>query len=295
MPRPCFLMKVFSINTVIGFYPLLLRYIIGIVIYRKVIHIMKVTDLKENEKCENLDLKGLHIIQNTELFCFGIDAVLLAWYASRFVHLKTKVLEVGTGTGIIPLLLVGHDRTKNMEAVEVQAVMADMARRSVALNGLEDQITVREGDIRSKALDLNYQHYDVIICNPPYMKKTHGKHAEGSSRAVSRHEVMMTVEDLANFSKKYLKDKGKLILIHRADRLGDVVTALRQADIEIKKLRFVHPYVHKQANLVLIEAVKKGNAFLQVEPPLIIYDSQGNYTELINRIYEEEKYGKAWG
>jgi len=256
---------------------------------------MENTLIKENEKCEDLDLKGLRIIQNTELFCFGIDAVLLAWFASPSVHLKTKVLEVGTGTGIIPLLLVGHDRTKKIEAIEVQDIMVEMARRSVALNGLEDQIVIHQGDIRSKDLDLDYQNYDVIICNPPYMKKTHGEHAKGDSRAVSRHEVMMTIDDLAEFAKKYLKDKGKLIIVHRADRLGDVISALRGVSIEVKKLRFVHPYVHKPANLVLIEAIKKGNPFLKVAPPLIIYDDVGQYTDLINRIYEEERHGLIWG
>ena len=256
---------------------------------------MDQTVVKENEKCEDLDLKGLHIIQNSELFCFGMDAVLLAWYASRSVYLKTKVLEVGTGTGIIPLLLVGHERTKKIEAIEIQEVMVEMARRSVALNGLEAQVLIRHGDIRSNKLELAYQNYDVIISNPPYMRTNHGEHAKGDSRAISRHEVMMTMEDLSDFAKKRLKDKGKLIMVYRADRLGDALVTLRQAGIEAKRLRFVHPYVDKPANLVLIEGIKKGNPFLQVEPPLIIYDDQGNYTELINRIYEEERYGKIWG
>lgn len=241
--------------------------------------------LKENERLEDLGLAGLKIIQNPSCFCFGIDAVLLAWYASGAVHRHSRVIDLGTGTGIIPLLLYGRTAVSTIEAIEIQAHMVEMARRSVAYNHLEDRIHIYHTDIRKPDPAIRTTWYDVIVSNPPYMKVGNGFENPEETKAIARHELLCTIEDIARFAMRMLKDRGKLFLVHRADRLADIIAALRQYNVETKRLRFVHPYVHKPANLVLIEAVKAGRPQLKVEPPLIVYRQDGSYTDTINAIY----------
>lgn len=237
------------------------------------------------ERLEDLDLAGLKIIQDPDYFCFGIDAVLLAWYASHAVTARSRAADLGTGSGIIPLLLCGRTAARHIDALEIQAELADLARRNAALNRLEDVIHVFCCDLRDPGPEFASSYYDVITCNPPYMRLDRGAKNARPTVAQARHELTCTMTDVALFARKTLKDRGKLFLIQRADRLGDIMVSLRAQGIEVKTLRFVHPYAHKAANLVLVQAMKKGKPGLIAEPPLVVYNADGSYTAEINAIY----------
>lgn len=243
------------------------------------------TIIYPHERLEDLDLKGLKIIQDPDYFCFGIDAVLLANFAAKSCHAKTRLIDLCTGSGIIPLLLTGHTPIKYIDALEIQPHMAALAKRNMILNDLDENIHVYEGDLRYPHGHFHSSYYDVITCNPPYMPLDRGIKSPKDPMAIARHEITCTIEDVAEFARVYLKDKGKLFLIHRADRLIDIAFALRSKGIEIKRLRLISPFRNKPANLVLIEAMKKGRPALIAEPPLIIYNDDGSYTEEINIIY----------
>jgi tRNA1Val (adenine37-N6)-methyltransferase len=240
---------------------------------------------KIGERLEDLGLNGLQILQNPDHFCFGIDAVLLAWYASGSVHYKTRTIDLGTGTGVIPLLLYGRTGTRHIDALEIQPEMADMAKRSVALNDLNATIHVTCGDLRHPGSAFHSSSYDVVVCNPPYMRTDRGKLNPRDNLAIARHEITCTLADVAGFAKTMLKDRGKLFLIQRADRLVDLATVLREHQLEIKRLRPVYPSPGKPANLLLIEAMKKGRPHAIIETPLMVYQSDGQYSREINAIY----------
>jgi tRNA1Val (adenine37-N6)-methyltransferase len=237
------------------------------------------------ERLEDLDLAGLQIIQDPDFFCFGIDAVLLAWYASRSVSARSRTADLGTGSGIIPLLLYGRTQVQHIDALEIQEDLAALARRNVALNRLEDVIHIFCRDLRDPGPQFTSSYYDVITCNPPYMRLDRGAKNARAAIAQARHELTCTMTDVALFARKTLKDRGKLFLIQRADRLGDIMVSLRAQGLEVKTLRFVHPYAHKPANLVLVQAMKKGKPGLIAEPPLAVYNADGSYTAEINAIY----------
>lgn len=241
-----------------------------------------------HERLEDLDLKGLKIIQNPDFFCFGIDAVLLAWFAAGGIHPRHHVLDLGTGTGIIPLLLYGRTQARAIEALELQDNMVDLARRNMALNGLSEVIHVHQGDLRHPGPAFSSSSYDVITCNPPYMRLDRGVKNPSETVAISRHELTCTTEDVLEFARVMLKDRGKLYLVQRADRLADVIAAMRSKGVEAKRLMAVHPYAHKAANLILVEAIKKGKPYLKIEPPLVVYNEDGSYTQAINAIYGTE-------
>lgn len=241
--------------------------------------------LKPGETIEDLGLRGLRIIQKETGFRFGIDAVLLAWFAAEGIKAKSRVADVGTGTAILPLLVYGRTGVSHIDALEIQPSMAEMAARSVALNGLEKVITVHQGDVKAPPEVFASSAYDVVISNPPYMKTGGGKQNASPEVALARHEVAMKIDDLATFAKRTLKDKGKLYLVHRADRLGEVMAALQACKIEPKILTTVHPYGDKPANLILLAGVKKGRPGMRVTAPLIVYEQDGSYTQAINDIY----------
>lgn len=241
--------------------------------------------IKIGERLEDLDLNGLKIIQNPDFFCFGIDAVLLAWFASSAITRKTKTIDLGTGTGILPLLLYGRTGTKQIDALEIQENVVDLARRNVELNGLSDIIHIHHGDLRNPGPAFHSSNTDVVVCNPPYMRMDRGMKNPSETMAISRHELCCTISDVTHFARVMLKDRGKLFLVQRADRLGDVLCALRADGLEAKRLVTVHPYAHRPANLILVEAMKKGKPNLKVEPPLVVYNADGSYSDAINAIY----------
>ncbi len=240
-------------------------------------------NLLPGERIDDLERNGYKIIQNSDKFCFGMDAVLL----SGFAQVKTgeKVLDLGTGTGIIPILLEGKTEGKHFCAIEIQEESADMARRSVALNCLEEKIDIINGDIKEASSIFGRASFDVVTTNPPYMNDNHGLKNPDLPKAIARHEVLCTLEDVVREAAAVLKDKGRIYMVHRPHRLIEIITTMKEYKLEPKRIKMVHPFIDKDANMVLIEATKGGNPFLKVEKPLIVYKEVGKYTDEIYDIY----------
>lgn len=239
--------------------------------------------LKLGERIDDLELKGLKIIQNPSWFCFGIDAVLLSSYAN--IRKKDRVVDLGTGTGIIPLLVYGKHEPREIIGVEIQREVAEMARRSVELNGLGNVINIFEGDIKDCYNHIGINAFDVVVSNPPYKKGQSGILNMADTKAISRHEVLINIDELCFSASRLLKGGGRFYMIHRPERLKDIIVALNNNKFTPKRIRFVHPKVNKAPNMVLIEAVKCGGDFLRVEEPLYVYNEDGTYTEEILKIY----------
>ena len=239
--------------------------------------------LLENERIDDLQRNGLKIIQKTDGFCFGMDAVLL----SGFAHVKRgeKVLDMGTGTGIIPLLLSAKTQGEHFTALEIQKEIAEMASRSVAMNHLEDKIEIVNGDIKEASRIFGGASFDVVTTNPPYMNDAHGLKNPTEVKAISRHEVLCTLDDVVREGAKVLKSGGRMYMVHRPHRLIEIITAMKQYKLEPKRMCMVHPFKDKEANMVLIEAVKGGGSWLKMEAPIIVYKEPGVYTDEIYSIY----------
>ena len=242
-----------------------------------------ITDLMENERRDDLQRNGLKIIQKTDGFCFGMDAVLLSGFAS--VKPGERALDLGTGTGIIPLLLSAKTKGDHFTGLEIQTEIMKMAQRSVALNGLEKKIDIIQGDIKEASRIFGAASFDVVTSNPPYMNDAHGLKNPGDVKAISRHEVLCTLEDVVREGTKALKPGGRFYMVHRPHRLAEIITVMRQYKLEPKRMKFVHPFADKDANMVLIEAVRGGGAWLKLEPPVIVYKEPGVYTDEIYEIY----------
>lgn len=254
---------------------------------------MNVT-LLENERIDDLERSGLKIIQNTKDFCFGIDAVLLSGFAAQGMGNPSKeaqaksgasVLDMCTGTGILPLLLSAKTDAAYITGMEIQQQSADMASRSVQLNDLEAKIRIVQGDIKEAATIFGRSVFDVVTCNPPYIKANSGIVNPASAKALARHEVACTFADVASQSAAVLKPGGRLFLVHRPNRLAEIIDTLRAHKLEPKRMRLVHSFADAEAVLVLIEAVQGGNTELKVEKPLIVYKAPGQYTDEIYQIY----------
>ena len=224
-------------------------------------------ELKENERIDDLEFKDLKIVQNKEGFCFGIDSVLLSDFAKN-IKKDSMVIDLGTGTGIIPILLCGKTNLKKVIGVEIQEEVAKMAEKSIRLNNLEDKFEV----INENILNLNNmyekQTFDVIVTNPTYKKKETGVINENQKKLISRHEITADLEDFIKISKDLLKDKGEFYMVHRPERLVDILTLMRKYKIEPKILKMVYSNKSKEPKLVLIKGVKNGNPFLKVEKNL---------------------------
>lgn len=238
--------------------------------------------LRAGEKIEDLDLKGLKIIQNKEWFCFGIDAVLLSDFCK--VKRKDRVVDFGTGTGIIPLLLEGKYSPKEIIGVEIQNEVAEMANRSINLNNLQDKIKIINEDIKNYK-SIGAGEYDMVVSNPPYKKDNTGIKNPTDKKAISRHEVLITLDDIVFSASKILKSGGKLCMIHRPERLEHIILSFNKNGFAPRRLRFIHPKLSKKPTMVLVEGVRSGGDFLIVEEPLYVYNEDGTYTDEINRIY----------
>jgi len=236
-----------------------------------------------SERIDDLQIKGYKLIQNPELFCFGIDAVLLSDFAK--VPQGKRVIDLGTGNGIIPILLEAKHNAKSLVGLEIQKESADLARRSVELNHLEDRIKIVNGDIKEADRIFGAASFEVVTCNPPYMNENHGIQNDFTPKAIARHEIMCTLEDVISQASKLLKPGGNLYMVHRPHRLIDIISLLREYRIEPKRLRFVHPYVTKEPSMVLIEGNRGGKPNLRVDSPLIIYEDVNKYTKEILDIY----------
>ena len=239
--------------------------------------------LKGNERIDDLQRNHYGIIQDPERFCFGMDAVLLSGFAKA--GKGDKVLDLGTGTGIIPILMEAKTRAAHFTGLEIQPESADMASRSVKLNHQEEKIEIVTGDIKEAVSLFGAASFDVVTCNPPYMTENHGITNPKAPKAIARHELLCTLEDVISQASRLLKPGGDFYMVHRPFRLVDILVLLRQYRLEPKRMQLVYPFADKEPNMVLIEANRGGKARLQVEKPLIIFKEPGVYTEEITEVY----------
>lgn len=241
--------------------------------------------LKENERIDSLQRNGYSIIQDSTRFCFGMDAVLL----SEFVKVKKgdEVLDLCTGTGVIPILLCAKTEGKHFTAVEIQPEVADMATRSVIMNNLCERIEVICADLRDSKEIFKGNEFDVVTVNPPYMVVSGALVNPDESKAIARHEIKCTLDDVLCQSARLLKSNGHFFMVHKPERLAEIILKMKENKIEPKRLRIVYPRVESEPNMILIEGTKGGNPGLKLERPLIIYDSEGKYMPEVSKIYEE--------
>ena len=240
-------------------------------------------NLKPEERLDELHRNGYFIIQNPQKFCFGMDAVLLSGFAR--VKKGERALDLGTGTGIIPILLEAKTEGEHFTGLEIQEESADMAARSVALNHLEDRIDIVTGDIKDASVLFGASSFDVIITNPPYMIGDHGLSSSNQAKAIARHEIFCTLEDVLSQSAKLLRPKGRFYMVHRPFRLAEIMNKMIAYGIEPKRMQLVYPFIDREPNMVLIEGLLGGNSRLKVEKPLIVYREKGVYTDEIYDIY----------
>ena len=241
-------------------------------------------ELEANERIDDLEFKNLKIVQNKDGFCFGIDSVLLSDFAKN-IKKDSMVLDLGTGTGIIPILLCGKTKLKKVTGIELQEEVAKMAKKSIKLNNLEDKFNVINENILNLNKIYENQTFDVIVSNPPYKKKDTGITNENEKKIISRHEISASLEDFIKISKDLLKDKGEFYMVHRPERLVDIFELMRKYKIEPKILKMVYSYKNKEPKLILIKGVKNAKPFLKVESNLYIYEDTGKYTKEILKIY----------
>ena len=244
-------------------------------------------EIKANERVDELGRNGYRIIQNPDRFCFGMDAVLLSDFAN--VKEGDKVLDFCTGTGIIPILMEAKTKAAHFTALEIQEDSAEMARRSVSLNHLEEKIEIITGDVKEADRIFEAASFHAVTCNPPYMIGQHGLVNPDSPKAIARHEILCTLDDIVKQTARVLVPGGSFYLVHRPFRLVEIMTTLTKYKLEPKRMQLVYPYVDKEPNMVLIQATKGGKSRITVEKPLIVYEKPGVYTKDILEIYGMEK------
>lgn len=237
----------------------------------------------DNERVDDLQRNGYGIIQDPGRFCFGMDAVLLSGFAK--VRPGEEVLDLGTGTGIIPILLEAKTKGHHFTGLEIQPESADMARRSVLYNEIEDRVSIVEGDIKEASSIFGAASFDVITTNPPYMISEHGIQNEADAKTIARHEVLCDLDDIIRESARLLKPSGHFYMVHRPFRLAEIFCKMVEYHIEPKRMQLVYPYVDKEPNMVLIEGMRGGKSRITVEKPLIVYKEPGVYTDEIYDIY----------
>lgn len=230
---------------------------------------------------------GYKILQDSERFQFGIDAVLLADYASKSLKEKESVIDLGTGTGIIPLLMVNKCKTAAFTGLEVQKESAEMAARSVAMNELEGRINIVNGDLKMTDKLFDKHSFNIVTCNPPYMIDAHGRNNEQDALTIARHEVLCTLEDVVTAADYLLASHGSFFMIHRPFRLPEIFSSLEKHKMEMKRMRLIYPFADKEPNMVLIEARKNAKRRLTIEPPLIVRNDDGIYTIEVQDIYNK--------
>ena len=237
----------------------------------------------EKERIDDLGINGYQIIQKEQGFCFGMDAVLL----SDFAQVKNggRVLDLGTGTGILPILMEAKTKASDFTGLEIQPESADMAQRSVELNHMESKIRIVTGDIKEASSLFGAATFDVVTSNPPYMTEHHGITNEKSPKAIARHELLCTLEDVISQAAKLLRPGGSFYMVHRPFRLVDIMVLMREYHLEPKRMKLVYPYIDKDPNMVLIEGLRGGRPRMTVEKPLVVYKEPGVYTDEIYEIY----------
>ena len=243
-------------------------------------------NIKENERIDDLEINNLKIIQKNDGFCYGVDSVLLSDFAKN-IKKESNVIDLGTGTGILGFLLIAKTKVNMVTGVEIQEEIADMASRSIAMNGLERKFNIINCNIKEIDSILKIDSYDAIITNPPYKKINSGKTNDNVIKLISRHEITADLSDFIKISFKMLKDKGTLYMVHRAERLVDILSDMRKYKMEPKRIRFVYSNKSCESKLVMIESVKNGKSYVKVEEPLYIYNDDGSYTDEILKIYNK--------
>ena len=241
-------------------------------------------NLNPDERLDDLQRNGYKLIQNTKIFCFGMDAVLLCAFTR--VEKGEEVLDLGTGNGVIPILLKGRTEGKHFTGLEIQDVNVNLARRSVQYNRIEDDVLIVQGDIKEASKIFGGASFDVVTTNPPYMNENHGLKNPESHKAIARHEILCTLEDVIREGTKVLKPGGRFNMIHRPHRLVEIIELMKKYRVEPKRIRFVHPFADKEANMVLIEGIRGAKPMVKIEPPLVIYEATGVYTEEVKNLYQ---------
>ncbi|SHH87949.1 tRNA1(Val) A37 N6-methylase TrmN6 [Clostridium collagenovorans DSM 3089] len=243
--------------------------------------------IRIDETLDDLGIRGIHVIQKREGFRFGVDAVLLANFAK--VKNNSSVIDLCTGTGIVPFILAGKTNAKNITGIEIQEEFVEMAERSVEFNKLEERVNFINGDLKNLALLKKLPKVEVLTVNPPYKLQNSGIINLNDKNAIARHEICCTLEDVIIASRILLKDNGRMYMVHRPDRLVDIVTLMRKHKIEPKRIRMVHPSAGKAPNIVLVEGQRDGGAFLKWDDPLYVHTEDGGYTDEIISMYNSHK------
>lgn len=242
-------------------------------------------EIKEYERVDDLHRNGYMIIQDPKRFCFGIDAVILSGFAE--VKKGERVIDLCTGTGVIPILLEAKTEGRHFTGLEIQPESAEMAGRSVLLNNLQDKVTIDQGDVKNTEALYRASSFDVVTVNPPYMNDGGGLKNGYSPKTIARHEVLCSLEDVISASARLLAPQGRLYMVHRPHRMTDIMVTLRKYRLEPKRLRFVHSFADREPVMVLIEAVSNGRPMVKVMPPLVVYKDDRSYTDEIMKIYYE--------
>ncbi len=242
-------------------------------------------EIKDYERVDDLHRNGYKIIQDPKRFCFGIDAVILSGFAE--VKKGETAMDLCTGTGVIPILLEAKTEGAHFTGLEIQSESAEMARRSVLLNDLQEKVTIDEGDVKNTGALYRASSFDVVTVNPPYMNDGGGLKNEFSPKTIARHEVLCSLEDVVAASARLLVPQGRLYMVHRPHRLTDILVTLRSYRLEPKRIRFVHSFADREPVMVLIEAASNGKPMVKIMPPLVIYRDDRSYTDEIMKIYYE--------
>jgi tRNA1Val (adenine37-N6)-methyltransferase len=243
-------------------------------------------ELKLNERIDELNIKGYQLIQRTDGFCFGMDAVLLSGFTK--INPGEVHLDLGTGTGVIPILLEAKTQGKSFTGLEIQETFVSMATRSTQLNNIEHKVTIVHGDIKEADQLFPLSSYDVVTSNPPYMDSGKGLVNPSSMKAIARHEVLCSLDDVVRVASQLLKVGGRFYMVHRPHRFIEIVEVFRKYKLEPKRCQFVHSYVDKEATMVLIEGIRGAKPMVKIEAPLVIYSEPNVYTKEVRMIYNEE-------
>lgn len=242
-------------------------------------------ELQENERIDDLGRRGYRIIQNKKKFCFGVDAALLAWFAE--VKAGERVIDLGTGTGIVPILMDARNACGNYVGLEIQPDMAEMAARSVELNGIGDHVEILEGDLKEASARFGKASFDVVTSNPPYMPAGSGLLNPDSAKNIARHEILCDLDDVIREAAALLHPAGRFYLVHRPARLPGILKRMQENKLAPARICFIHPFADKEASMVLVAGKKGGNDIVKVEPPVILYKEPGVYTDRVWEIYNQ--------